>query len=708
MRGKVRQITDSIHGTIYVSELEYELMSTPYFYRLHDVYQSSTVYMTFPSNRTKRYEHSLGTMELAGQMFYSAVTNASLCDQRKFLRTLENEFKNLHSLVTNRQALEEVPFYRKVEDDLEKLIPSKEEDYNNFLELLYETMRNKPLNDKALCKQEVCFFNTVERDQESKETTTDIYLFSFLYQCTLEALRVAALFHDIGHPPFSHIIESLIEELAITIGKPEMSEQWDPQKVHEFEQCVSKYVQNKPNEKMLMDQISSYSSNPAPAFHESVGRHLLYHSFGSVLKMRLKEWAPHYEEKVNKLKALYLLCVIEFAFAILLEKNEFFSSLHRIVDGVVDADRLDYVARDSQNAGMDWGIPPYTRIISAIKFAYEKETLVLAFPEKISDDIDDLFVTRYKIFQRINYHHRVVKTAELLRRSVSMLAEDYFLSKVGDEILPEIVQLWGSLGATFGQDESETQISQWTDSWLISALNIALHKLNNPSKFSFNLYCDRPCRTKEDINRLRRMLEEVLLNRKQYFPLLKRHNDALDLAHRVRAEAGITEDTIKKIYIHEHKKYLRECSDQSTHPDEQGFSSASEAIWRLDMLQNKILDRAQFDLLDSFFPGHQSYFDIIRNTLDEEKKSKTISDYFLWINTGYKKYGISNDSAPEDSLPDDLKDNQVNNKGLFFYPSDKKREIKECDLNVALVPKLEAERSSALWLFLCEFSSKND
>ena len=46
-----------------------------------------------------------------------------------------------------------------------------------------------------------------------------------------------------------------------------------------------------------------------------------------------------------------------------------------------------------------------------------------------------------------------------------------------------------------------------------------------------------------------------------------------------------------------------------------------------------------------------------------------------------------------------MKDNQVNNKGLFFYPSDKKREIKECDLNVALVPKLEAERSSALWLF---------
>lgn len=70
MENKMRQVTDNIHGTIYLSALESELISTPYFYRLHDIYQSSTVYMTFPSNRTKRYEHSLGTMELASSMLF--------------------------------------------------------------------------------------------------------------------------------------------------------------------------------------------------------------------------------------------------------------------------------------------------------------------------------------------------------------------------------------------------------------------------------------------------------------------------------------------------------------------------------------------------------------------------------------------------------------------------------------------------------------
>lgn len=38
MENKMRQVTDNIHGTIYLSALESELISTPYFYRLHDIY----------------------------------------------------------------------------------------------------------------------------------------------------------------------------------------------------------------------------------------------------------------------------------------------------------------------------------------------------------------------------------------------------------------------------------------------------------------------------------------------------------------------------------------------------------------------------------------------------------------------------------------------------------------------------------------------
>lgn len=52
---------DSIHGLIRLTEYENRIIASVGFNRLHDIYQNSTAYMTFPSNRTKRFEHSIGT-----------------------------------------------------------------------------------------------------------------------------------------------------------------------------------------------------------------------------------------------------------------------------------------------------------------------------------------------------------------------------------------------------------------------------------------------------------------------------------------------------------------------------------------------------------------------------------------------------------------------------------------------------------------------
>ena len=48
--------------------------------------------MTFPSNRTKRYEHSLGTMEVASSMLYSAVSNASVDTKKELFKYLRSYY----------------------------------------------------------------------------------------------------------------------------------------------------------------------------------------------------------------------------------------------------------------------------------------------------------------------------------------------------------------------------------------------------------------------------------------------------------------------------------------------------------------------------------------------------------------------------------------------------------------------------------------
>lgn len=688
MQGKVRQITDSIHGTIYVSELEYEMMSTPFFYRLHDVYQSSTVYMTFPSNRTKRYEHSLGTMELAGQMFYSAVTNASIKNQRWILDGLESIFKNIYYSLRNRNVLARANYYSNTKDKLGKVLPTNRPEGNNdiadFLALLLRSMPNAPLLDRALCKQEVCFFNVVDSKNENRESK--IYLYSFLYQCALEALRIAALFHDIGHPPFSHIMESLICELDQEMRMlPE--DVRNCEKIRYFFDCTSSYITRNHEETLLLDLISDCKANPDPAFHESVGRHILYDAFSSVLSGRMERWELRYREDAIQLKALYLITIIEFTFGILIEKSNLFASLHRIIDGTVDADRLDYCVRDVRNAGMDWGAPPYSRIISAVKFARYNDQLVLAFPEKVCDDIDDLIVNRYRIFQRINYHHRVVKTAELMRRSVYTLSKNYLLCSGDEVILPEISCLWGSLGATFGRDEAENQISKWTDAWLISALSGALTRLSQLPPSSDNPYS----LTEDERETLNRMLEEILLNRKQYYPLLKRHRDALLLGQKVREEVEFSTENYDKIRHEELKKAAMEMENGEKWATSSGISSAVESVQRLDSLDGDILGRADFALIDTVFPlpGGISCYGLIEKVLRQEKEAHRIADYFLWQNTGYKKYGIN------------FTINEVNDASqfIYLYSSEKQETVQMYDPLITLYQKLDAERAGALWMF---------
>lgn len=62
-------IEDSVHGQIEVSAFERDIIYTMEFNRLHDIYQKSTLYLTFPTNRVKRFEHSIGTMKLSGELF---------------------------------------------------------------------------------------------------------------------------------------------------------------------------------------------------------------------------------------------------------------------------------------------------------------------------------------------------------------------------------------------------------------------------------------------------------------------------------------------------------------------------------------------------------------------------------------------------------------------------------------------------------------
>lgn len=86
-----RSHTDIVHKTIPYSGLENYILTTPFLLRLQRISQNSLVYLTFAPNKVKRFEHSLGTMHLAGQLFYSAITNTKLDTLREMFELFRAE-----------------------------------------------------------------------------------------------------------------------------------------------------------------------------------------------------------------------------------------------------------------------------------------------------------------------------------------------------------------------------------------------------------------------------------------------------------------------------------------------------------------------------------------------------------------------------------------------------------------------------------------
>ncbi len=64
----VAEISDPVHGYFYLSSVEKEIVDSREFQRLRRIRQLSSAYLTYPSAQHTRFEHSLGTMHLAGKV----------------------------------------------------------------------------------------------------------------------------------------------------------------------------------------------------------------------------------------------------------------------------------------------------------------------------------------------------------------------------------------------------------------------------------------------------------------------------------------------------------------------------------------------------------------------------------------------------------------------------------------------------------------
>lgn len=475
-------INDSIHGLIQLSEYEKRIISSIGFNRLHDVYQNSTVYLTFPSNRTKRFEHSLGTMKLASDMFYRSILNASSETLNKFYSAFENKSADVITDIKRDTNLCEI----KLGGQTPKI-----SNISN-LELRLDQMRHSLIPSNVPTQYRV------------------------IHLILIEAIRVTALLHDIGHPPFSHVVETAIKNRYIE---------------------HSKNSSRNHRENVFCETMKPFCEGKRK-LHEKMGDIICKNILNKVVySMPAEQFqVQKYNENLHEL--IIANCVLR-----ILNNESLFSDLHTIIDGTLDADRLDYVTRDPINSGLHVGEIEYTRIINDMKLCEYSNKFYFCVPQKAVNSIEDFAKRRLAVYENIIYHHRAIKTDLLLQYSVEKLIDKYLAvnedpcPNLSNVIPYDISGLWYPLDIYDTPTGKENALSQWNDSWLITVLK----------QIYYSQYYRNDIDEQSSEYILSQQLSELLRNTKKYTSLIKRRDEFLVIDNEFKREINNNKTEILKL-----------------------------------------------------------------------------------------------------------------------------------------------------------------
>ena len=496
---KTTLVTDTIHGSIPLSPCEKILISTEVYNRLHNVLQNSVVYFTFPSNRTSRFIHSLGCLKITGNLFRYGLLNAKDETRGEFFREANETLKSVAETAEFKKDIQSCHFHEITPEQL------KEKDPEELRCQLYTSALYPHLNK------------------------TEEYLFIVFYQ----AIRFAALLHDVGHPPFSHVTEYAITAI--------------------YDWLETKNEKNSKSSE-LQEHLGRFMRD-GKAFHETLGLTISEFLLDQVVDNYSQAHPKTNQPSIKTAKHLYDLIVIKrLALAILSNATPFLRALHDLVDSDLDGDRLDYVIRDQAASGISHEPLRFKRLVQSftlVKISDSKparpgkqKTLSATFAfvpsVRALSTIEDFYSQRFQLYKYVVYHHRVSKFDGLLQNCVLTLAKEYLEhsestknrtaakesstpekeARQGDGILlnSDISGLWQVLHSdvfTFSSQLVDYYI-QWDDSWLLTVLrkhHAVLRKERGSGKKKF----------------LEIQLEELLSNRKKYYSLYKRGECFLEI-----------------------------------------------------------------------------------------------------------------------------------------------------------------------------------
>jgi len=341
-----------------------------------------------------------------------------------------------------------------------------------------------------------------------------------IYRIILQTVRIAALLHDVGHAPFSHQTEYALKNVYTSLCNKN-------EHLNKEELTFIKFYEDITKESSLV-------------LHEALGIKLIDMLFEHEMK---EVSSGDLSNKQDYLKLIHKLVVYTIE-----EKtyhNFNFKVIHKLIDGTVDADRLDYINRDMVASGYIGGPNDFIRITKQTILTKKNKKYKIAFYDMALMDIEHMIEMRFNLYKKIIYNFNISKKDALLENVIFYLCNKYFSKEATkNSLFNNISMLWKFLDEKDDEKRLDN-ISLFDENWLISLFKNEYFNIKNKKVQTF-----------EDKKYLY-SFEEVLFGKKFFKSIWKNLNELytiLDFStierYEFRESFGfITKSNLKKLKL---------------------------------------------------------------------------------------------------------------------------------------------------------------
>lgn len=190
-------------------------------------------------------------------------------------------------------------------------------------------------------------------------------------------VRLAALLHDVGHPPLSHTTESALPTVG-ALGVQGYARAADEQASHE-DLTVA----------LILDDDLGGRIDREYA-HHALDRRLVA---GTIVPA---------------------VAVDEAAFRV--AGADARPLLHQVISSELDVDRMDYLLRDAYFAGVGYGTFDREWLLSGLSAVTDDGRWHLALDRRAVMAFEDFLLSRYHMFLAVYFHHRTIAFDYMLKR----------------------------------------------------------------------------------------------------------------------------------------------------------------------------------------------------------------------------------------------------------------------------------------------------